>query len=62
MGTAHLLDSVITNESAGWVLVVTTDKVYRNIEVEEGYGEEGDESDLNNDEDVGSSDESTDEF
>ena len=40
MGTAHLLDSVITNEAASWVLVITTDKVYRNIEVEEGYGEE----------------------
>ena len=40
MGTAHLLDSIITNEAAGWVLVITTDKVYRNIEVEEGYGEE----------------------
>jgi CDP-glucose 4,6-dehydratase len=40
MGTAHLLDSIITNEAAAWVLVITTDKVYRNIEVEEGYGEE----------------------
>ena len=40
MGTAHLLDSIITNESAEWVLVITTDKVYRNIEVEEGYREE----------------------
>jgi CDP-glucose 4,6-dehydratase len=40
MGTAHLLDSIITNESAEWVLIITTDKVYRNIEVEEGYVEE----------------------
>jgi CDP-glucose 4,6-dehydratase len=40
MGTAHLLDSIINNVSAGWVLVVTTDKVYKNIEVEEGYSEE----------------------
>ena len=40
MGTAHLLDSIVTNEAADWVLVVTTDKVYRNIEIEEGYGEE----------------------
>ena len=40
MGTAHLLDSIISNEAAGWVLVITTDKVYRNREVEEGYGEE----------------------
>jgi CDP-glucose 4,6-dehydratase len=40
MGTAHLLDSIITNEAAEWILVITTDKVYKNIEVEEGYGEE----------------------
>jgi CDP-glucose 4,6-dehydratase len=40
MGTAHLLDSIINNESAQWVLVITTDKVYKNIEVEEGYSEE----------------------
>jgi CDP-glucose 4,6-dehydratase len=40
MGTAHLLDSIITKEAAEWVLVITTDKVYRNVEVEEGYGEE----------------------
>lgn len=40
MGTAHLLDSIIANEAASWVLVITTDKVYRNIEVDEGYVEE----------------------
>lgn len=40
MGTAHLLDSIISNESAQWVLVITTDKVYKNIEIEEGYSEE----------------------
>jgi CDP-glucose 4,6-dehydratase len=40
MGTAHLLDSIINNESAEWVLVVTTDKVYKNVEVLEGYCEE----------------------
>jgi CDP-glucose 4,6-dehydratase len=40
MGTAHLLDSIIHNGSAGWVLIVTTDKVYRNVEVIEGYTEE----------------------
>jgi len=40
MGTAHLLDSIINNESAPWVLVITTDKVYKNIEVQEGYREE----------------------
>ena len=40
MGTAHLLDSIIKNDSSKWVLIITTDKVYRNIEVEEGYSEE----------------------
>jgi CDP-glucose 4,6-dehydratase len=40
MGAAHLLDSIVNNDSALWVLVITTDKVYRNIEVEEGYNEE----------------------
>lgn len=40
MGTAHLLDSIINNKSAEWVLVITTDKVYKNIEVQEGYCEE----------------------
>ena len=40
MGTAHLLDSIISNDSAKWVLVITTDKVYKNIEVEDGYSEE----------------------
>jgi CDP-glucose 4,6-dehydratase len=40
MGTAHLLNSVIDHESADWVLVITTDKVYKNIEVQEGYCEE----------------------
>jgi CDP-glucose 4,6-dehydratase len=40
MGTAHLLDSIINNESSEWVLVITTDKVYKNIEVQEGYCEE----------------------
>ncbi len=40
MGTAHLLDSIIKNDSSKWVLIITTDKVYKNIEVEEGYSEE----------------------
>jgi CDP-glucose 4,6-dehydratase len=40
MGAAHLLDSIINYESAQWVLVITTDKVYKNIEIDEGYGEE----------------------
>jgi len=40
MGTAHLLDSIISHKTAKWVLVVTTDKVYKNIEVEQGYTED----------------------
>ena len=40
MGTANLLDSIINNKSAEWVLVITTDKVYKNIEIEDGYVEE----------------------
>ena len=40
MGTANILDSIINNESAAWVLVITTDKVYKNLEVEDGYSEE----------------------
>jgi CDP-glucose 4,6-dehydratase len=40
MGTANLLHSIITNEAADWVLVITSDKVYRNIEIEKGYIEE----------------------
>jgi CDP-glucose 4,6-dehydratase len=40
MGTAHLLDSIIMNGSAQWVLIITTDKVYKNIEISEGYSEE----------------------
>jgi CDP-glucose 4,6-dehydratase len=40
MGTANLLDSITNNESAKWVLVITTDKVYKNLEVEHGYSEE----------------------
>ena len=40
MGTAHLLDSIIKNDSSNWVLVITTDKVYKNIEIPEGYREE----------------------
>jgi CDP-glucose 4,6-dehydratase len=40
MGTAHLLDSIIKNESSKWVVIITTDKVYKNIETPEGYREE----------------------
>ena len=40
MGTVHLLDSIINHNSAKWVVVVTTDKVYKNIEVTFGYTED----------------------
>ena len=40
MGTAHVLNSIINNHAANWVVVVTTDKVYRNIEKLEGYKED----------------------
>lgn len=39
MGTAHLLNSVISNKSAPWVVVITTDKVYKNVNTIEGYSE-----------------------
>ena len=40
MGTAHLLNAVVSNESASWVVVITTDKVYRNVEKLAGYSED----------------------
>ena len=40
MGTAHILDSVVSNGCAEWIVVITTDKVYRNLEKMEGYVED----------------------
>lgn len=40
MGTAHVLNAIVENDSARWVLVITTDKVYKNVEKLEGYLEE----------------------
>ena len=40
MGTAHVLNAVISNKSASWVVVITTDKVYRNVEKLDGYSED----------------------
>ena len=40
MGTVNLLSSIVNNAAAKWVLAITTDKVYKNIEVKEGYTEE----------------------
>ena len=39
MGTAHVLNSVVSSNAANWVVVITTDKVYRNVEKLEGYAE-----------------------
>lgn len=39
MGTAHVLNAAVTNKSTAWVVVITTDKVYRNVEKLEGYTE-----------------------
>lgn len=40
MGTAHVLNAIIENDAAKWVLVITTDKVYKNVEKLEGYLED----------------------
>lgn len=40
MGTANVLNAVVTNKSTQWVVVITTDKVYRNVEKLEGYTED----------------------
>ncbi len=40
MGTANLLNAVVNNKSAAWVVAITTDKVYRNVEKLGGYIED----------------------
>ena len=40
MGTAHVLNSIVINNSAQWVVVITTDKVYKNVEKLDGYVED----------------------
>jgi CDP-glucose 4,6-dehydratase len=39
IGTANILDSIIKHKSASWVVVATTDKVYKNVEKRKGYKE-----------------------
>jgi CDP-glucose 4,6-dehydratase len=39
IGTANVLDSIIKHKAANWVIVATTDKVYKNIEQSKGYKE-----------------------
>ena len=40
LGTANVLDSILRHESSRWVVVITTDKVYKNVEKLEGYSED----------------------
>jgi CDP-glucose 4,6-dehydratase len=40
LGTANLLHSIMISKSAPWAVVVTTDKVYKNVEKMDGYTEE----------------------
>lgn len=40
LGTANLLHSIMVNKSSPWVVVVTTDKVYKNVEKMDGYTED----------------------
>ena len=40
MGTVNLLNSLLVNDSTPWVVAVTTDKVYQNVEKLEGYKED----------------------
>jgi CDP-glucose 4,6-dehydratase len=39
MGTVNILNSIIKHSASNWVVVVTTDKVYKNSEKHEGYFE-----------------------
>ena len=39
MGTAHLLQAVLKNNSSNWVVISTTDKVYKNNGKSKGYSE-----------------------
>ena len=40
MGTAHVLHAAVSNSAAHWVVAITTDKVYRNVEKLGGYLED----------------------
>ena len=40
MGTAHVLNAAVTNKATHWVVAITTDKVYRNVEKLGGYSED----------------------
>jgi len=40
MGTAHVLNAAVSNSATRWVVAITTDKVYRNVEKLGGYSED----------------------
>ena len=40
MGTAHILNAAVSNKATKWVVAITTDKVYRNVEKLGGYSED----------------------
>ena len=40
MGTAHILNAAVINKATHWVVAITTDKVYRNVEKLGGYFED----------------------
>lgn len=40
MGTAHVLNAALNNKATKWAVVITTDKVYRNVEKLGGYTED----------------------
>jgi CDP-glucose 4,6-dehydratase len=40
IGTANLLQAIMINKSSPWTVVITTDKVYRNVEKLAGYTED----------------------
>jgi len=39
LGTANVLNSILQHDASNWVIVITTDKVYKNVEKSEGYSE-----------------------
>jgi CDP-glucose 4,6-dehydratase len=39
MGTVNILNSIIKHSASNWIVVVTTDKVYKNSDKHEGYSE-----------------------
>ena len=40
MGTAHVLNAAVSNQATRWIVAITTDKVYRNVEKLGGYAED----------------------